>query len=77
MNVKPPETLITVDQASLLAQVHPETIRRGCRSGQIPHVKIGRVLRIKRDEWMSQIETTPTPSEPATSGSCGEATSPE
>lgn len=43
-----PEILSPADMAQLMG-VHPNTIRRQCREGLIPHVKVGQKIGIPRD----------------------------
>lgn len=37
-----PEELLTIEQAAQLLQLHPDTVRRLVREGELPGVKIGR-----------------------------------
>lgn len=43
-------TLLTVDEAAELLNVHRETIRRQIRKGALPAVRIGTVYRISVDD---------------------------
>jgi excisionase family DNA binding protein len=44
------ETYLSVKQAAELLQVHPETILRMIRRGDLAHVKVGTIYRISRDD---------------------------
>lgn len=52
-------TLLTVDEAAELLNVHKETIRRQIRKGALPAIKVGTVYRISVDDL------TPTRAEAA------------
>jgi excisionase family DNA binding protein len=48
------EQLPTVDEVVRYLRVHPMTVQRRCRVGDLPAAKIGRAYRIKKgdlDEW--------------------------
>lgn len=53
-------TLLTVDEAATQLRVHPETIRRMIKRGQIAAVKAGTVYRIPEDE-LAPRRAEPTP----------------
>ena len=48
--------VMTIDQVSEYLQLHPLTVRRLARDGDIPAIKIGRQWRVKRDlldRWLT------------------------
>jgi excisionase family DNA binding protein len=48
-------TLMTIDDVAQYLGLHPLTVRRLARDGEIPALKIGRQWRVKRellDQWM-------------------------
>ena len=48
---------VDVHGAAELIGVHPETVARLCRRGEMPHVRIGRAVRIRvadLDAWPYQ-----------------------
>jgi excisionase family DNA binding protein len=59
------EPLITCTQAASLIAMHPKTIERMARNGEIPAVQIGRFWRFRAstlDEWIKrQIESRHSP----------------
>lgn len=51
------EELLTVDEIARYLRVHPMTVQRWCRTGELPAAKIGRAYRIKRgdlDRWWAE-----------------------
>ncbi len=51
------EEVLTVDEVARYLRVHPMTVQRWCRSGDLPAAKIGRAYRIKRgdlDRWWAE-----------------------
>src|SRR5262245_42661358 len=53
----PAEEVLTVDEVARYLRVHPMTVQRWCRTGELPAAKIGRAYRIKKgdlDEWWAQ-----------------------
>lgn len=40
---------LSVDEAARYVGVSDDTIRRGLASGRIPHIKVGRVIKIHRE----------------------------
>jgi excisionase family DNA binding protein len=51
------EPIMTVDEVSVYLNLHPLTVRRLARDGEIPAMKIGRQWRFKRDlldQWLEQ-----------------------
>ena len=63
------DDVLTVDEVARYLRVHPMTVQRWCRTGDLPAAKIGRAYRIKKDEldqWWVQhthIDRTGAPSE--------------
>ncbi len=54
------EEVLTVDEVARYLRVHPMTVQRWCRSGDLPAAKIGRAYRIKRtdlDRWWAEHST--------------------
>ncbi|MBN1936933.1 MAG: helix-turn-helix domain-containing protein [Anaerolineae bacterium] len=48
---------MTIDEVSEYLQLHPLTVRRLARDGDIPAAKIGRQWRVKRDlldRWLAE-----------------------
>jgi excisionase family DNA binding protein len=51
------EEVLTVHEVARYLRVHPMTVQRWCRTGDLPAAKIGRAYRIKKDdldEWWAQ-----------------------
>ena len=42
------DEVLTVDEVAGYLRVHPMTVQRWCRTGDLPAAKIGRAYRIKR-----------------------------
>jgi excisionase family DNA binding protein len=60
------EPIMTTDEVSVYLNLHPLTVRRLARDGEIPATKIGRQWRFKRDlldRWIEEqsIENTVVP----------------
>jgi excisionase family DNA binding protein len=50
----PMDEVLTVEEVARYLRVHPMTVQRWCRTGELPAAKIGRAYRIKRgdlDRW--------------------------
>ena len=50
------DPIMTIDQVAEYLNLHPLTIRRLARDGEIPAFKVGRQWRVKRellDRWMA------------------------
>ena len=55
-----PDPIMTVDEVAKYLSLHPLTVRRLARDGEIPAVKVGRQWRIKRellDRWIADRST--------------------
>jgi excisionase family DNA binding protein len=55
--MKIPDPIMTVDQVAAYLKLHPLTIRRLAREGEIPAFKVGRQWRVKRELlelWMEE-----------------------
>ncbi len=55
LKISPP--VMTIDQVAEYLHLHPLTVRRLARDGDIPAIKIGRQWRVKRDlldRWLAQ-----------------------
>ena len=51
-----PDPIMTVDEVAEYLNLHPLTVRRLARDGEIPAFKVGRQWRIKRellDKWIA------------------------
>jgi len=49
--------VLTVDEVARYLRVHPMTVQRWCRTGDLPAAKIGRAYRIKKDaldQWWAK-----------------------
>ena len=46
----PTDEVLTVDEVARYLRVHPMTVQRWCRTGELPAAKIGRAYRIKKTE---------------------------
>ena len=46
----PMDEVLTVDEVARYLRVHPMTVQRWCRTGEMPAAKIGRAYRIKKTE---------------------------
>lgn len=59
------DQILTVAEAAALLKLHPETIRRAIRTGELPATKFGyRTVRINRsdlDKWVKSKGYVPTP----------------
>lgn len=55
---QPQDIYMTVAQAAALLQITPWTIRNLCRQRELPHVRIGKQIRIPRDAIRQRIEGT-------------------
>lgn len=42
--------LLTVNEAAAILKMNPATVYRATRSGTLPHVRIGRSVRIPQDQ---------------------------
>ena len=50
-------SIMTIDDVSVYLQLHPLTVRRLARAGEIPAMKIGRQWRVQRellDRWIEE-----------------------
>ncbi|MCC6630144.1 MAG: helix-turn-helix domain-containing protein [Chloroflexi bacterium] len=53
----PTDEVLTVDEVAGYLRVHPMTVQRWCRIGDLPAAKIGRAYRIKKgdlDKWWAR-----------------------
>lgn len=50
------DRLLTVEEAAVLLSVSPKTVRNWVYKGQIPYIKISRIVRFKRSELDRWIE---------------------
>lgn len=55
--VTEPEFL-TAAQAMNLLQIGPYAFYEGCRTGQIPHIRIGRLIRVPKVKLVKLLEDT-------------------
>ena len=52
-----PEPIMTIDEVASYLSLHPLTVRRLARDGEIPAFKVGRQWRVQRellDRWMEE-----------------------
>lgn len=62
----PANEVLTVDEVARYLRVHPMTVQRWCRTGELPAAKIGRAYRIKRgdlDRWWAEHQPGTAPPE--------------
>jgi excisionase family DNA binding protein len=52
--------LLTVAEVARLCRVHPITIRRHIAQGRLKSLRLGRSIRVRREDVESYIETTGT-----------------
>ncbi len=55
IHLVPPE-YYTVDEVAAMMKVHPETIARMCRNGEIPYLKFGKFVRISPADFADYIK---------------------
>lgn len=55
-NVNPPSKLLTIPEAADYMSVSSRTVERWIRSGEIPRIKIGKVVRIDPRDLEKTIE---------------------
>jgi excisionase family DNA binding protein len=58
------EPLLDSDEAAQLLKIHPKTLQRMARRGEIPGVQIGKLWRFRRSElnaWMEAISKRSDP----------------
>lgn len=53
------EQYLTVDEAAKLLRVHPETIRRMIRRGDLPFIRVGKTYRIDSSDIRTQRNPKP------------------
>lgn len=46
--------VMDVEEFAKFAMVHPETVRKKCRRGELPSVKAGKKWAIFADEWVDE-----------------------
>jgi excisionase family DNA binding protein len=54
--------VLTVEEVARYLRVHPMTVQRWCRTGDLPAAKLGRAYRIKKtdlDVWWAQRRPRP------------------
>ena len=52
-----PDPIMTIDEVAEYLNLHPLTVRRLARDGEIPAFKVGRQWRVKRailDRWLAE-----------------------
>ena len=52
-----PDPIMTIDEVAEYLDLHPLTVRRLARDGEIPAFKVGRQWRVKRailDRWLAE-----------------------
>lgn len=50
------EPLLDSDEAAQLLKIHPKTLQRMARRGEIPGVQVGRLWRFRRSELNAWVE---------------------
>jgi excisionase family DNA binding protein len=50
--------MLTPEQARKILQIGKNAIYQALNSGEIPYVRIGRLLRIPREAWRAKLEKT-------------------
>jgi excisionase family DNA binding protein len=63
-SIQPDDALLTADEVAALLRVTPAWVYAETRGHRIPHVRLGRYVRYRRDalaEWMRQLEDQPRP----------------
>lgn len=60
--------LMTVAQTARVLQMSPETIKRWCRDGALPAMKIGKEWRISHDAIRARLEGRPNDPRPMYTG---------
>jgi excisionase family DNA binding protein len=67
----PPDGLLTADEVATLLQVTCAWVYAETRKRRIPHLRLGRYVRYRRDaleEWMHEIECAATERHPPARG---------
>jgi excisionase family DNA binding protein len=52
-----PDAIMTIDEVAEYLDLHPLTVRRLARDGEIPAFKVGRQWRVQRkllDQWLAE-----------------------
>lgn len=52
-----PDPIMTIDEVAEYLDLHPLTVRRLARDGEIPAFKVGRQWRVQRkllDQWLAE-----------------------
>ena len=60
-----PEDLLTAEEVAALLRVTPAWVYAQTRRHRIPHLRLGRYVRYRRetlDSWMEQVESSTSPS---------------
>ena len=55
--MREPDPIMTIDEVAEYLDLHPLTVRRLARDGEIPAFKVGRQWRVKRailDRWLAE-----------------------
>lgn len=68
-----PDELLTAEEVAVLLRVTPAWVYPQTRSNRIPHLRLGRYVRYRRQslkDWMDQVELEPgsPPAPPASRG---------
>lgn len=53
--------LLTVQEAAEITRAAPSTIYRWAETGQLPSIKVGRLLRFRREDLVRWIDDLSTP----------------
>lgn len=52
----PPDRLLTDAEAAQLLSVKPSWVGEAARAGRLPHIRLGRYRRFRRDELLAWVE---------------------
>ncbi len=55
------EEYLTADKAAAILDVTPQMIRKLCHDGHLPFYKVGRCIRISRDDFDSYLDKQRVP----------------
>jgi excisionase family DNA binding protein len=58
-------TLLTVKEAAAFLKLSPDTIYRATKAGTLPHVRIGRSIRLSREALEEYLSNSTVPVAPA------------
>ena len=53
--------VLTITEVAEILNVTPATVRRHIKSNDLPHIKVGRLVRIPKDSLIDYLHGDPTP----------------